>query len=581
MEPKKRFILTTLIVFIAFSMILLGYFSYAVNYNEFYGLPSVEHAAIDLNGMSLEDKQQPVRLSGEWEFYYNEFIISDGYSGEQGAIINIPDKWTNLNYNGTILPKSGYASYKLTVKNAKIGDKIIVCNNYADVAFRTFINGKLCFETGVVSKDPSATVVSGKFDYEMLYTIESETLEIVIETSSSLGGLFKEPLLISGNTYQNWNDIDWYANALTYFVIGVIILSTIVYIIANTILKNKQTNYLYTLLFVSLLFHFFTTIDSYMLVCNSIRLFKFSMIIPLSIISAFIYLYIMAYIFLKDKINKSNIKLHGILFGINLISITLFLVFIHLNLCYLFLIPCCLILLYYIYIAIQSVACKEKNSILKLIISLLSILLVFIEVTDNIGVIEVGTRTVFNYGIILLLILYFSLGIDRLKNIKSLINNVEAIKNEKLKHDIESGNLTTEVKIITFGQFNVFINGNVLTFKSSKSKELLALLIDKLGGELTIDEVITRLYPDKAPELAKKSYRDILIKLRAVLQENQLEELLVTERGKVGLNKNLITYCDLWEQLENPKDINIDEYMISYDWAIERSAELNKLKNKE
>jgi len=65
------------------------------------------------------------------------------------------------------------------------------------------------------------------------------------------------------------------------------------------------------------------------------------------------------------------------------------------------------------------------------------------------------------------------------------------------------------------------------------------------------------------------------------LKENNIEGLLITERGKVSLDKNMITYCDLWEQLENPKDINVDEYMISYDWAVERSAELSRLLDKE
>lgn len=577
MEQKKRFIYTILIVFIAFSIVLLGYFCYEDNYNAFYGLPSVDHATLDMQGKSIQNSTDPVRLRGEWEFYYNEFIASDGYSGEQGTIINVPDKWTNLDYNGTKLPKSGYASYKLTVKNVKIGDTFIVCNNYADVAFRAFINGKLCFESGIISKNPSETIVTGNFDYDSIYLAESDTMEIVIETSSVNGGLFKEPLLLSGDIYQNWDGANWYPNAFAYFTVGMIVVAILVYILYGVLFKRKDL--INTLLLISLLIHFITTVDMYLLLCNAIKIFKFSYIHVLSMFTAFIYLSLMLYSFLKGKIHK-NWKLHVSLCVVNLVSIVLFLVFRYLNLCYLFLLPCLFVLIYYIFMFITQIANKEKNSILKLIIVFVSFFFVFIEVTDNIGLLEVGTRTVFNYGIIILIILYCLLAIERLKSIKSLINNVESIKNEKLKNDIESGNLTTEVRVITFGQFNVYVNGNALKFKSSKSKELLALLIDKLGGELTIDEVITRIYPDKAPELAKKSYRDILIKLRAVLKENNLEGLLITERGKVSLDKNMITYCDLWEQLENPKDINVDEYMISYDWAVERSSELSKLQDK-
>ena len=40
----------------------------------------------------------------------------------------------------------------------------------------------------------------------------------------------------------------------------------------------------------------------------------------------------------------------------------------------------------------------------------------------------------------------------------------------------------------------------------------------------------------------------------------------------------MIAYCDLWEYMENPKDIIVDEYMISYDWAVDRLMDLENYK---
>lgn len=573
---KKRLIITTLIVFLSLSIVYLGFFWYANNYNAFYGLPSVSEATLDLKGKSIQNNTDPVRLRGQWEFYYNEFIVTDGQASQKGDVIDVPQKWTNKDYNGHMLPKSGYASYKLTILNPHIGDTFIICNNYADVAFRAFINGKLCFETGKVSKDPSETIISANFDYESFYLVDSQTLEVVIETSSTDGGLFKEPLLLSGKIYSNWDGANWYPNAFVYFTIGIIVVAIIIHILYGALFKGK--NLLNTLLLVSLLVHFITTVDIYLLLCNAIKLFKFSYIHIFSIITAFIYFSLMLYTFLKSTIHK-NYRLHISLCSVNIVAITLFLIFRHLNLCYLFLLPCLIIMIYYVFMLINQIVNKQKHSVVRLAITLVSLLFVFIEVTDNLGLLEVGTRTVFNYGILILLVLYCLLGFDRIKNIKELINNVESIKNEKLKTEIASGSFGSEVRVITFGQFNIFLNGSVLNFRSGKAKELLALCIDKQGGELTIEEVVTRMYPEKDVDLAKKSYRDNLMKLRTTLKENNIDGLIITERGKISLNKNMITYCDLWEQLENPKDMEVDEYMISYDWGIDTITKLNNLSN--
>ena len=50
------------------------------------------------------------------------------------------------------------------------------------------------------------------------------------------------------------------------------------------------------------------------------------------------------------------------------------------------------------------------------------------------------------------------------------------------------------VKIQCFGNFEIFVNGRTLAFKRSKSKELLAYLVDRNGATCTNGEMLAVLW---------------------------------------------------------------------------------------
>ena len=50
------------------------------------------------------------------------------------------------------------------------------------------------------------------------------------------------------------------------------------------------------------------------------------------------------------------------------------------------------------------------------------------------------------------------------------------------------------VRVQTFGGFDVFVDGKPLEFKRSKSKELLAYLIDRHGANVTTGELCAALW---------------------------------------------------------------------------------------
>ncbi|MCM1131351.1 MAG: hypothetical protein NC310_04120 [Roseburia sp.] len=134
-----------------------------------------------------------------------------------------------------------------------------------------------------------------------------------------------------------------------------------------------------------------------------------------------------------------------------------------------------------------------------------------------------------------------------------------------------------KIIIHTFGTFDVFINQQIIQFKSAKSKELLALLITYNGKSLTMSDAICHLWPDKNLELAKRLYRDAVWKLRKTMLLYGISYIIDFKRAQLFLHKENIA-CDYWEYLLQPSTDYNGVFLPSYDWSIEFQLELDTIK---
>ncbi len=131
--------------------------------------------------------------------------------------------------------------------------------------------------------------------------------------------------------------------------------------------------------------------------------------------------------------------------------------------------------------------------------------------------------------------------------------------------------------IRTFGRFDVFVDKEIVYFPNKKSKELLALCVDKQGGEVTMEMAIDVLWPEKEyDEKAKRLYRKAVSALKKTLEEECGVDFFEHSRGSCRISTNKIK-CDYYEYLKNPKGalVNPDgEYMFQYSWAEETAAKI-------
>lgn len=122
----------------------------------------------------------------------------------------------------------------------------------------------------------------------------------------------------------------------------------------------------------------------------------------------------------------------------------------------------------------------------------------------------------------------------------------------------------------TFSHFDCFIGDRPVDFTRAKSKELLALLVDRRGGTVTMEEAIACLWPEKQVELAKKLYRDAVCRLRLTLQKYHIAHLIDVRRARLAL-KTRYCACDLWDFLDGREGVKFTgEYLRPYEWSTER-----------
>lgn len=120
-----------------------------------------------------------------------------------------------------------------------------------------------------------------------------------------------------------------------------------------------------------------------------------------------------------------------------------------------------------------------------------------------------------------------------------------------------------------FPHFDMYVNDVLVDFKRAKAKELLALLVDRRGGEVTMDEAITKLWIDKDVDLSKRLYRDAVCRLRMKLKQYGIENIINFNRARMSLNVDDVE-CDSWNYLDKKDSSFYGEYMRPYEWATEK-----------
>lgn len=150
-------------------------------------------------------------------------------------------------------------------------------------------------------------------------------------------------------------------------------------------------------------------------------------------------------------------------------------------------------------------------------------------------------------------------------DVQEEINHIKGVKaKEKL------------LTVKCFGNFEVYAHGEKLAFRRTKTKELLAFLIDRKGSGVTGREIIARLWSDIGDEKKKRNYlRQLFLDLRQTLETVGAGDLIVQNNYSYSVDTEKID-CDYYSYLQNGKPEFHGEYMTQYSWAEETCGMLWK-----
>ena len=145
---------------------------------------------------------------------------------------------------------------------------------------------------------------------------------------------------------------------------------------------------------------------------------------------------------------------------------------------------------------------------------------------------------------------------------------------ENLRYPAED--VPVGVKVQCFGNFEVFVGGRPLSFKRSKSKELLAYLVDRNGATCTNGEMLAVLWEDKPDTASLHSHlRNLIFDLSHTLEDAGVRGLLVRGRSTLAIDTSKVE-CDYYNFLRGDHSTISSyrgEYMTQYSWAeVTRSA---------
>lgn len=147
---------------------------------------------------------------------------------------------------------------------------------------------------------------------------------------------------------------------------------------------------------------------------------------------------------------------------------------------------------------------------------------------------------------------------------------------EKIKKELrdlrypltEKSVVSRPLYIRAFGNFEIYSFGLPVRFHYTKTKEMLAYLVDRRGALCSNGEIMAALWEDD-DESAHTSYlKNLRQDLRSTLKSLGHEDLLISERGgvAVAVRPGLCDYFDYINRFPNALPYR-GEYMSQYSWA--------------
>ena len=143
------------------------------------------------------------------------------------------------------------------------------------------------------------------------------------------------------------------------------------------------------------------------------------------------------------------------------------------------------------------------------------------------------------------------------KDVQEEIDNIKGIRQSQ-----------KPLTVKCFGTFEVYARNKKLTFKRTKTKELLAFLVDRNGAGVTVAEIGVALWENNEDQKNQNYIHQLFRDLRMSLESVGAEGVFERNNYFYSLNPEKLD-CDYYAYLKTGKPEFRGEYMSQYSWAEE------------
>ena len=216
--------------------------------------PLAEKGLLDLTHWDFE-RQGPVNLTGEYEFYWSQLLNPQDFSRYRSSLkpdfVAVPSAWNGFEYQGKAIPGNGYGTYRLTVLLNRSDAALAVKLLEMSTAYNLFLNGRNLASAGMVDK--TADLAKPGFHPELIeFQSSKDSLDVVVQVSNfshRRGGAWETIVLGTKDQLQNKKELKI---AYDLFLFGSILIMALYHFGLFWLRRKELSPLFFSAFFVSL-----------------------------------------------------------------------------------------------------------------------------------------------------------------------------------------------------------------------------------------------------------------------------------------------------------------------------------------
>jgi signal transduction histidine kinase/CheY-like chemotaxis protein len=207
--------------------------------------PRAAHGVMDLEDYDFST-MGPVKLDGEWEFFWKAFLVSGGdpHAKETSCYKNVPGNWNRFTGGGGEITGKGYGTYRLKILLPQMRSPLAFRVMDIGTAYTLYVNGRKTAAAGVPGRDARTSKPWYQPKISTLDTENAGEIVICVEASNFhevSGGIWDSITLGLEKDLRSHRDKNGY---LEFMICGAILFMGL-YHLSLFILRPKNLSNLY------------------------------------------------------------------------------------------------------------------------------------------------------------------------------------------------------------------------------------------------------------------------------------------------------------------------------------------------